>query len=162
MFTRKTAITLLVGFVLGVLTAIVARPYLGRNLEEAVSGRRESVAGLVTVKQRQGDRLLLTIVTRDGASLATFEKMAAEINLLVEEGDTVALGLRGGYEPFLQDPDIRGVRKPPFHGGRPAAPDTTAALPDTLPGMEPTGSDMMPTPTPPDTANGKPASRWYD
>ncbi len=161
MFTRKTAITLLVGFVLGIITAIVARPYLGRNLEEAVSGRRESVAGLVTAKQRQGDRLLLTIDTRDGASLATFQKMADEINLLIEEGDTVALGLRGGYEPFLQDPDIRGVRKPPFRGGQPAAePDTAAAVPDTLPGMEPPGADTMQTPA--DTANRVPASRWYD
>ncbi len=161
MFSRKTAITALVGFVLGIITAIVARPYLGQNLQEAVSGKRESVAGLVTVKQRQGDRLLLTIVTRDGASLATFQKMADEINLLVEEGDTVALGLRGGYEPFLQDPDIRGVRKPPFRGG-PATvqPDTAAAGPDTLPGMEMPETDTLL--TKPDTVNGRPASRWYD
>ncbi len=161
MFSRKTAITALVGFVLGIITAIVARPYLGQNLQEAVSGKRESVSGLVTAKQRQGDRLLLTIVTRDGASLATFEKMADEINLLVEEGDTVALGLRGGYEPFLQDPDIRGVRKPPFHGGPVAAePDTAAAVPDTAPATEGLEGDTLG--AKPDTLNPAPASRWYD
>ncbi len=161
MFSRKTAITALVGFVLGIITAIVARPYLGQNLQEAVSGKRESVSGLVTVKQRQGERLLLTIVTRDGASLATFEKMADEINLLVEEGDTVALGLRGGYEPFLQDPDIRGVRKPPFHGGpAAAAPDTAAATPDTLSGVARPETDTLQ--LKPDTLNGTASSRWYD
>ena len=36
-----------------------------------------------------------------------------EIDLLVEIGDTVTLGLRA-YEPFVEDPVIKAVMKPDF------------------------------------------------
>ena len=57
-----------------------------------------------------GERLLLTVDTPQGAALATFTEKVAEIDLLVEEGDGVTLGLRG-YEPFVNNPVIQGVRK---------------------------------------------------
>ncbi|MBI2369318.1 MAG: hypothetical protein HYV08_03620 [Deltaproteobacteria bacterium] len=61
-------------------------------------------------KQREEDRLLLTVLTPRGAILATFRQKVAEIDLLVDVGDTLTLGLPR-YEPFLADPRIERVRK---------------------------------------------------
>ncbi len=111
MFTRRTVVTFLVGLVVGVVLVAVARPFLGARLPEAMSGKRESVTGPVAAKQRQQDRLLLTIVTPGGAILGTFTKRVAEIDLLVQTEDTLTLAI-AGYQPFLQDPQITRVAKP--------------------------------------------------
>ncbi len=157
MFNRKMLGTFLAGFVLGIAATFLARPFLGERLPEAVSGRREAIRGLVTAKQRDADRLLLTIVTSTGASLATFNKQVSEIDLLVDEGDTVTLALRG-YQPFLQDPEITGVNKPSL-GGRPEVAPPEAALPDTLPASELPEVDTLEAT---DTLGKTSASRWYD
>ncbi len=130
---RRTIITFLIGVVAGILLVVLARPFLTERLPEAVGGTRASVEGLVTAKQREGDRLLLTIVTRNGASLATFAKKVNEIDLLVEEGDTVGLAL-AGYRPFLEDPDITRVAKPGVFPEEPAPaeePDLPPVVGDT-------------------------------
>ncbi|KPK82474.1 MAG: hypothetical protein AMS25_02070 [Gemmatimonas sp. SM23_52] len=113
MLSRRTVVTFLVGVAMGVLLVVLARPFLGARLPEAMSGRRESVTGPVAAKQRQQDRLLLTIVTPGGAILGTFTKRVAEIDLLVQTEDTLTLAI-AGYQPFLQDPQITRVAKP--HG----------------------------------------------
>jgi hypothetical protein len=61
-------------------------------------------------KQREGERLLLAVQTAQGAILVTFKKKVAEIDLLVQQGDIVTLGL-SRYEPFVDEPVIERVRK---------------------------------------------------
>lgn len=109
---------LLAGLVLGAVGAVflpdLARPYLPPALRMG----EEEVAGLVLDKRTEGERLLLTVDTDRGATLASFSRRVSEIDLLVTEGDSVTLGL-GAYAPLVEDPSLAGVRK-----GRPGAVGT--------------------------------------
>lgn len=107
---RRVFIAFLAGLILGVAGALLAPRFLQPYLPESVRGQENVVRGTVRAKRLMNDRLLLTIVTPDGAILATFVEDVPEVSLLVEEGDTVALAL-SRYEPFVTDPRIRGVRK---------------------------------------------------
>jgi hypothetical protein len=145
-----------IGFVLGVAAVIIARPFLGERLPEAVGGKRQSVAGPVTAKQQQNDRLLLTINTSAGAILGTFTRKVDEINLLVERGDTVTLTV-AGYQPFLENPEITRVGKPTGIAAiERAGPDSTD--------FETADSLGLPADTleKADSATSEQTSRWYD
>ena len=124
------------------------RPYL----PAALRGRTTRVEGLVVEKGKEGSRLLLTVDTKEGAMLATFDKKVPEIDLLVARGDSVTLGVRA-YRPFIEEPELLGVKKfpggaartegggmkaPPQGARSPAAP--TTAAPDTQPGRDTTTS----------------------
>ena len=122
---RGILIAFVVGLLIGVVGTFVVQPMLGRRLPEAVRGKYEVLEGPVTAKQMEDERLLLTISTRAGAILATFKKQVDEINLLVEEGDTVVLEVPG-YQPFMQNPDIVRVAKPDM-----SAVPATADMPET-------------------------------
>lgn len=145
-----------IGFVLGIVAAVVARPFLSDRLPEAVGGKREAVEGPVAAKQMQDDRLLLTIVTPSGAILGTFTKKIDEINLLVETGDTVALTIPG-YQPFLDDPEITRVAKP--IGGmhmRSSEPPPMGQMPDSI-----AEADSLQSLEEADSLKSEQASRWY-
>ena len=133
----------LIGLVLGVLGTLFVPDLLSPYLPDSLQKSEDTVAGLVTAKERQADKLLLTVDSPNGAVLATFSKKVAEISLLVDEGDSVTLAVRL-VEPFVNDPTIRQVNKargraksaPPEEAagetGEPAdndeaPPDTTAA-----------------------------------
>ncbi len=152
MLNRRTAVTFVIGLVLGLILAVVARPFLGRRLPEAVTGKREMLAGPVTAKQRSGDRLLLTIDTPAGASLATFEKRVDEIDLLIQAGDSVTVAVPQ-YRPFLEDPEIARVAKSRAMGRQEPGGHQ---LPDTTPPPAP-----EPTNEPGDTLTGEATSSWY-
>jgi hypothetical protein len=100
----------LIGLALGALLVVIGPRVAGPHLPEALRGKVESVEGEVTRKQREPDRLLITVVTPRGAILATFKKKIPEVDLLVAEGDALTLGLRR-FEPFVEDPAIQSVRK---------------------------------------------------
>ena len=68
-----------------ILLSRYAQPYLPQFLQKI----SHPLAGTVTHKQRDQDRLLMTITTADGTILATFRKQIPEIDLLVEEQDSV-------------------------------------------------------------------------
>jgi hypothetical protein len=130
---RRALTTFLVGLVLGIALALVGRAFLGSRLPESIAGRRESLDGVVTAKQLDEDRLLLTVVTPAGATLVTFKKRVAEIALLVDEGDRITLSL-SHYQPFLEDPQIARV-VPASHYVEPEeypAPDSAGTEADTL------------------------------
>jgi hypothetical protein len=80
-------------------------------LPESLRAKVEHVPGQVVRKQRDADRLLLSIVTAQGAVLASFSRRVPEIDLLIDQGDSVTLALPR-YKPFLQDPTIEAVQKP--------------------------------------------------
>lgn len=105
---------LLAGLVLGAVGAVVGPDLAGPYLPDVLRPSLEEIQGPVLGKRSDGERLLLTVDTERGAVLATFRERVSEIDLLVEVGDTVTLGL-GGYAPLVEDPVLEGVRK-----GRPA------------------------------------------
>lgn len=122
------------GLVLGVVAAAfvpdLARPYLPGVLR----GGGEEVRGPVLAKRVEADRLLLTVDTERGALLAVVRRRVAEIDLLVEEGDSVTLSV-DAYTPLVEDPVISAVRKP---GGRrvPLGPADPGEPGEAAPGDE--------------------------
>ena len=110
MKTWIIVLTLLIGVALGVSGTILAPKLAGPYLPESFQAKTEVVEGEVDRKLREQDRLLLTVQTSQGTVLATFKQKVAEIDLLVQKGDTVTLALRR-YEPFVEDPAIERVRK---------------------------------------------------
>ena len=104
------ALVLLIGLALGVALVVVGPRVAGPYIPAALRSPVEVVEGEVARKQREPDRLLITVVTPRGAILVTFKKKVPEIDLLVAEGDALTLGLRR-FEPFVEDPAIQSVRK---------------------------------------------------
>jgi len=107
---RWWVVAFVLGLAAGVAGTLLIPRLAGPYLPGVLRGTTELVEGEALRKERQEDRLLLTVVTEEGAILATFVQQAGEIDLLVDEGDTVILALRG-YEPFVTDPRIEGVKK---------------------------------------------------
>jgi hypothetical protein len=136
---------LLTPFVLGVVAGLfiaivgprVLRPYLSAGAEP----ERRELEGVVRAKHSDQDRVLLTIPTAEGTLLATFTENVAEIDLLVVQGDSIALGL-AAYEPFVTNPPIARVGT---KGWAPAA-DTVGMAP-----RQPTPEVQAEEPIPPDT-----------
>lgn len=112
MTARIATLTLFIGLILGGLAVYfgprVLDPYLPNSLQE---GGKVGISGTVVAKRVEGDRLLLTVAAQQGAVLVTFRKKVSEIELLVQEGDTVTLDVQD-YRPFMDDPGLRAVRKP--------------------------------------------------
>lgn len=143
---------LLAGLVLGALGALfgpdLAAPYLPSLLRPSL----EEVAGPVLGKRSEGERLLLTVNTERGAVLATFRQRVAEIDLLVEEGDTVTLGV-DGYAPLMEDPLLRAVKKGASRSGPGPPGDSPAgADPEAGPAEETESPDSAPGDAARDTA----------
>jgi hypothetical protein len=101
---------LLFGVALGVAGTILVRHSVGPDLLSRFRSD-DAVEGHVLDKALESDRLLLKIETEQGAFLATFTERQAEIDLLVDPGDTITLDVQA-YQPFLADPAIARVRKP--------------------------------------------------
>lgn len=108
---RGGLILFLAGIVVGVVAMVFGPRYLGDYLPGSIGGRTANVTGVVTRKLAEDTRLLLTVVTDSGAVLATFKDRTTEIDLLVEEGDSVTFAL-AAYAPFVDDPRLGRVVKP--------------------------------------------------
>lgn len=122
---KGKVLLLLVGILIG-LAAAVLFPRVRELLTPGVL-KKAPTEGVVDDKRSEGDRLLLTLVTAEGAVLATFTQQVAEIDLLVARGDTVSLSL-DGYRPFVENPEIdRVVKGAPAAGAPPAAESTSSA-----------------------------------
>ena len=98
------------GLVLGLSGPMLASRYVDPYLPTFLNKTIHPLEGSVTHKQRQQDRLLITITTQDGTILATFKQQVPEIDLLIEEHDLVTLDVRQ-YEPFVNDPPVLRVTK---------------------------------------------------
>lgn len=101
---------LLIGIVLGVLGMVFLPGVAGPYLPAALRGGDAEVNGVVEAKSTSEDRLLLTVGSDAGATLVTFTKDIAEIDLLVGVGDSVLLSV-DEYKPFIEDARIRRVMK---------------------------------------------------
>ena len=98
------------GFGLGLSGPMLASQYLDPYLPAFLKETMHPLEGSVTHKQRQQDRLLITITTQDGTILATFQQQVPEIDLLIEERDLVTLDVPQ-YKPFIHDPPVIRVTK---------------------------------------------------
>lgn len=124
---RKVAIAFVVGAVVGMVGAIVLPPLLHRYLPSALRAPEQMLRGVVVAKGKEGGRLLITLATPQGTTLATFTEGTAKIDLLVQEGDSMALAVRK-YGPFVENPRIARVvsagvaprAAPPDTAGRPS------------------------------------------
>lgn len=109
----KAGLSLVGGFLLGFLSAVILNlaapdlltPY---TREFFPSDQVESVRGTVVKKQRESDRLLLTMSTTKGVLLATFTEKIDEIDLLLGEGYSITIRLRA-YAPFVENPLVERV-----------------------------------------------------
>lgn len=110
MSVGRGVLLFLAGLALGVALAATGPRVAGPYLPEMLQDTGDVVEGEVTRKLREPERLLLTVVTPRGAILATFTRRIPEVDLLVAEGDELTLDLRR-FEPFVEDPVIRSVRK---------------------------------------------------
>jgi len=103
--------------------ALVA-PYLPKS----ISGHSERIAGEVLRKQREGNRLLLKVATAQGPMLVTFTQKVAELDLLLEPGETVTL-ITTGYATFVDDPTLERVKRQGGAGVAPSPPPASSSSP---------------------------------
>jgi len=169
----KLLLFLLGGF-LGFLVGALFRPLVEPVATELFRDESDRTEGRVVGKRLQGKRLLLTVDAAEGTILATFSKRVQEIDMLVDDGDLVTLGVRR-YEPFVEDPPILAVRKqelpevapggvqdmgaaesprwppggiiPDARSPETDLPEDEPAEPEPVPG-EPTGEEPPPEPAP--------------
>ena len=103
--------TFLVGAVVGVGLANRGPALIAPYLPKAVSGPGERIEGQVVRKQRDGNRLLVKISTAQGPMLVTFTQKVADLDVLLDAGDTVTL-VTPGYATFVDDPILERVKQP--------------------------------------------------
>ena len=136
---RLVLLCFLLGLVVGTTGTIILPGLLRPYLPEALDREGRPFPGEVSTKRAEADRLILTVSTAEGTIFATFKDRVAEIELLIQEGDSITLELRE-YTPFVDDPTIARVlsfsapaRNDTLQAADSAAtrPDTGTALPDT-------------------------------
>jgi len=92
-------------------------------LAKAVSGPGEHIEGQVIRKQRDGNRLLVKITTAQGPMLVTFTQKVADLDVLLDAGDTMTL-FTPRYATFVDGPLLERV-KGPARGQAPLPPSST-------------------------------------
>ena len=84
----------ILGLGLGLSGPIQASRYIDPYVPIFSKKTIQPFEGLVIHKQRQQDRLLISVTTQDGTILATFQQQVQEIDLLIKERDLVTLDVR--------------------------------------------------------------------
>jgi hypothetical protein len=103
-------IIFIIGIVLGVVGTLKAPELIQPYLPSVLHSKTITLEGEVVKKETSQGMLIMTLNTNKGALLAKFRKKAGEIEILVNKGDIVEIALRK-YEPFVQDPSIKRVKK---------------------------------------------------
>jgi hypothetical protein len=121
-------LTLLTGVILGIGAATMGPALVAPYLPKSMSGQGARMEGEVLRKQREANRLLLKVGTAQGPMLVTFTQKVAELDLLLEPGDTVTL-LTPGYATFVEDPTLDRVQRSGGAGVRPSPPPVASGNP---------------------------------
>lgn len=128
---------ILVGLLTGMLVMQAAPEHVSPYMQQVMPRTQSvSVKGTVIQKQREADRLLLTLSTSEGVMLATFKEKLDETDLLVGQGYDVTIRI-AAYSPFVENPTIErvetnGTKPDPT---QPSAPPPASSPPKT--GAEP-------------------------
>jgi len=122
------AFTLLTGVILGIGAMTMGPALVAPYLPKSISGQGERIQGEVLRKQREGNRLLVKVGTTQGPMLVTFTQKVAELDLLLEPGDTVTL-ITSGYATFVDDPSLDRVLRSPGAGLAPSPPPALSNSP---------------------------------
>jgi hypothetical protein len=121
-------LTLLAGVILGAGAATMGPAPVAPKKPNSISGQRARIEGEVLGKQREANRLLLKVGTAQGPMLVTFTQKVAELDLLLEPGDTVTL-LTPGYTTFVDDPTLDHVKRRGGAGMGPSPPPAASGNP---------------------------------
>jgi hypothetical protein len=119
-----------VGVVVGVGVASRGPALVSQYLPRTVSGSGERVEGQVVRKQRDGNRLLVKVSTAQGPMLVTFTQKVADLEVLLDSGDTVTLVIPG-YATFVDDPILERVKEPARGPGASPPPSPGPPSPST-------------------------------
>jgi hypothetical protein len=103
--------TFLVGAVVGAGLMSKGSELITPYLPKASSAPGERLEGQVVRKQRDGNRLLVKVSTPQGPMLVTFTEKVADLDVLLDSGDTVSL-LTQHYATFVQNPVLERVKEP--------------------------------------------------
>src|SRR5438477_2680488 len=103
--------TLLVGVAVGFGAATRGPALIAPYLPQVGGGSGEHIEGQVIRKQRDGNRLLVKISTAKGPMLVTFTQKVADLEVLLDAGDTVTL-VTPAYATFVEDPTLERVKEP--------------------------------------------------
>jgi len=122
------ALILLTGFILGVGAATKGPALVASYLPKSISGHSERIEGEVLRKQREANRLLLKVATAQGSMLVTFTQKVAELDLLLETGDTLTF-VTTGYAPFVEDPTVERAKRQEGVGAAPSPPPASSSSP---------------------------------
>lgn len=116
---------LILGFASAVMVDRMAPELLSPYTQDLIPvDQVEPIKGTVEKKQREANRLLLTLATPKGVLLATFSKKVDELDLLIAEGYAVTIRLKN-YSPFVENPKVERVDAIPGRPkGEPPAPSS--------------------------------------
>jgi hypothetical protein len=103
--------TFLIGALVGAGVATKGSSLIAPYLPKAVSAPGEHIDGQIVRKQRDGNRLLVKVSTAQGPMLATFTEKVADLDVLLDSGDTVSLLIRH-FGTFVEDPVLERVKEP--------------------------------------------------
>lgn len=120
----------LVGAIAGVAGTVIVPNLIRPYLPDSMVGSGETVHGVVTGKRMETDRLLLTMPTPGGTVLATFTDDLAEIDLMIQVGDSLTFGMER-YQPFVTNPTIARVVTQSSPLNRPAVPQADTLMTDS-------------------------------
>ena len=121
--------TLIVGMALGLGIATKGSALLSAYLPKSLNGPGERIEGEVVRKQRDGNRLLVKITTTQGPALVTFTQKVADLDVLLDPGDTITL-VTAGRATFIDDPVLERVqRRDATNAPLPSAPPATGQSP---------------------------------
>jgi hypothetical protein len=120
--------TLLAGIILGIGAATMGPALVAPYLPKSMSGQGARIEGEVLRKQREPNRLLLKVGTAQGPMLVTFTQKVAELDLLLEPGDTLTL-ITTAYATFVEDPTLDRVQRPSGSGLTPLPPSASPSSP---------------------------------
>ena len=101
----------LVGAVVGAGVATRGSSLIAPYWPKVASAPGEHIEGQIVRKQRDGNRLLVKVSTAQGPMLATFTEKVADLDVLLDSGDTVSLLVRQ-YATFVDDPILERVKEP--------------------------------------------------
>lgn len=98
------------GVVVGAMGLLLGPRYLEPYVPAFLQGPKEEIEGLVARKQQEPERLLITVSSTQGSTLAIFDEQMSEVELLLQEGDIVTLRVKE-YKPFVTNPELVRVKK---------------------------------------------------